>query len=750
VFKLNSKKLFFPIAAVISIAVMVFFISYSLSQESYAVSAFTEVGEHTWIVPEGVTSVDVLVVGGGGGGAGRYGGGGGAGGVVYIENYSVSPSQIINITVGDGGNGAPGTGGVGSNGQNSVFDMLTAIGGGGGGGNFNVPGNSGGSGGGSSGSGVGASATQPGSASGGYGNNGGNGLATYWNNGGGGGAGEVGENGTTTKVGDGGDGLYYGDIFGNQYGENGWFGGGGGGGSHNPAPSTWAVGGIGGGGDGGDDLHTLPSGYIGDNGDNGMSGTGGGGGAGSTDSGTGGAGGKGGSGVVLIKYRVKLGTAQAPTMYKGLVGYWSMDASDYNSANSRVTDKSSFENHGINSGATFTTDRFGKEGGAMDFTTSNRILVNNFDLGYNTSFCGWGYATSYPNMMLFSANASPSGPDLYFTSSTIVWNIGDSAANPFKNNGVNVVQQPINEWHYYCVVNNQGMNKAYLYLDGDYYGEAIYRSTSQVDKGFVIGNYHPGSTSYAWRGKIDDFRIYNRLLSESEIQSLYNSYNSKTTTGTLQKGLILDMPLKLKYTKDETPGSEIMTDRTPYSNDGQNYGATISSDGASFDGVNDYVNCGNNDLLMSSSITVSGWVRLLDSSSWMMVNKETGGNPGSYYIYGSSPSAIWSIFGPTSSRYNVSLGTLNLGDWYHLVGTFDSNTRVMKGYRNGALVGTTNNAELGYNSADLLIGRYTSGYYTNGDISNILIYNRALSDDEVKMLYDRGRSDSGIIFTPEN
>jgi hypothetical protein len=90
VFKLNSKKLFFPIAAIISVVVMVFFISYSLSQESYAVSAFTEVGEHTWIVPEGVNSVDVLVVAGGGGGGSNKtagtstaGGGGGAGGLIF-------------------------------------------------------------------------------------------------------------------------------------------------------------------------------------------------------------------------------------------------------------------------------------------------------------------------------------------------------------------------------------------------------------------------------------------------------------------------------------------------------------------------------------------------------------------------------------------------------------------------------------------------------------------------------------------
>ncbi|GAH94236.1 unnamed protein product, partial [marine sediment metagenome] len=57
---------------------------------------------------------------------------------------------------------------------------------------------------------------------------------------------------------------------------------------------------------------------------------------------------------------------------------------------------------------------------------------------------------------------------------------------------------------------------------------------------------------------------------------------AKLMTGSLYKGLIFDMPLKIRYTKEETPGSEIMTDRTPYSNDGQNYGAVVGADYTSF------------------------------------------------------------------------------------------------------------------------------------------------------------------------
>ncbi len=86
-----------------------------------------------YLVPSGVTEVEVLVVAGGGGGSGggNGGAGGGAGGLVYISNYAVTPGERISVTVGDGG-AAVVTGNSGNDGANSVFNNITAIGGGGG------------------------------------------------------------------------------------------------------------------------------------------------------------------------------------------------------------------------------------------------------------------------------------------------------------------------------------------------------------------------------------------------------------------------------------------------------------------------------------------------------------------------------------------------------------------------------------------------------------------------------------------
>lgn len=110
----------------------------------------------TWVVPAGITSVNVLVVGGGGGGGGANGslnthasGGGGAGGYRYMTQ-TVTPGAVCSINVGFGGRGGVGAA-SGTNGEYSSFSgagcgSVVAVGGGGGG--YSGDGLTGGSGGG--------------------------------------------------------------------------------------------------------------------------------------------------------------------------------------------------------------------------------------------------------------------------------------------------------------------------------------------------------------------------------------------------------------------------------------------------------------------------------------------------------------------------------------------------------------------------------------------------------------------------
>jgi len=237
-------------------------------------------GLTTWTVPTGVTTVSYLVEAAGGGGSNgnaNYGDGGGGAGGLLIGSMTVTPTNILNVAIGNGGTG----GVVGAQGGNSSFANTTtgnginAMGGGGGG---NGGGFAGGSGGGAGSGGTGGSGVS------------GQGLAggSSTGNGGAGGGGNI-TAGTATANNDGGDGGAGYNFATFDVSLSGFIAGGGGG-STNAAGTTGGAGGSGVGGKGSD-----PSG---DNAADGLPNTGSGGG-GSRSSQTAR---KGGSGVVILKY----------------------------------------------------------------------------------------------------------------------------------------------------------------------------------------------------------------------------------------------------------------------------------------------------------------------------------------------------------------------------------------------------------------------------------------------------------------
>lgn len=218
---------------------------------------FTE--SQDWVVPAGVTVIDVFAVGGGGSGGfgeGEYSGAGGGGGYTKtVKGLSVVPKTVIPITVGAGGERTSATAKT-DGGTSSFGDYVVALGGKTAG---RLSGADGGSGGGgtSADSGYGASGGSDGS----------NGSNAYYK----GGTGQ----GTTTRAFEETDG----ELF---------AGGGGGGGGYQ---ASGGRGGAGGGGNG-----TIGSTKAGD----GTPNTGGGGGGtGSIDYKLCG---KGGSGIVIVRW----------------------------------------------------------------------------------------------------------------------------------------------------------------------------------------------------------------------------------------------------------------------------------------------------------------------------------------------------------------------------------------------------------------------------------------------------------------
>jgi len=158
-----------------------------------------------------------------------------------------------------------------------------------------------------------------------------------------------------------------------------------------------------------------------------------------------------------------------------------------------------------------------------------------------------------------------------------------------------------------------------------------------------------------------------------------------------------------------------------------------------FDGANDYVDAGNSaSLHPTSSMTVSVWFN---------TNAIPTGGGNADGILGTGDSAVtnaywmwidWTAVGfwMRNSTTNVGATTADISTnrWYHAVGTY--NGTHVNFYLNGTLRQSTLGPQnFGTNTNKLLIG-LANIWYFNGTIDEVQIYNRSLTADEIKELYE--------------
>lgn len=194
------------------------------------------------------------------------------------------------------------------------------------------------------------------------------------------------------------------------------------------------------------------------------------------------------------------------SLKNGLMGWWTMDNLDI--SGTQVRDKSGGNNHGVNSAATQTS---GKINQALNFNGSTSVVTATIPLPATATFSFWATWNGVQDKMPFLAGPDGNGPDVYLTGNLVTWNTWDGAGNPF---GAIPANMNDGQFHHYVFIAESG-NNARFYYDGALLGTATYKSPT--GSALLIG----GPAGYRWGGKIDDFRLYNRALSSSEVRQLY-------------------------------------------------------------------------------------------------------------------------------------------------------------------------------------------------------------------------------------
>ena len=214
-------------------------------------------------------------------------------------------------------------------------------------------------------------------------------------------------------------------------------------------------------------------------------------------------------------------------------------------------------------------------------------------------------------------------------------------------------------------------------------------------------------------------------------------------------GLMAFYPFK--GNADDTSGNNL--DGTPTN------GPTLSADrfgkasqAYTLDGVDDFITMGNPALLqINNKLTVSGWFNLSATSNNMMAmitkvyfDPSAGGNPKRGYgiDQNGNTSPYFEAYAFTADGSNFAFSQtmstdVTINTWIFIALVTDGTS--WKFYQNGQLKvsGTSSNGNAMQDGTlgEFIVGKYDQGFFFNGSVDDIAVYNRGLSDDEIQKLY---------------
>jgi len=213
--------------------------------------------------------------------------------------------------------------------------------------------------------------------------------------------------------------------------------------------------------------------------------------------------------------------AQTTNLNNGLVAYYPF--------NGNANDESGKGNNGTVNGATLTADRNGKQNQAYYFDgLNNYVRLPELSLSGSFSLSLWirseSIAYGWASMITkWNHNNNRSFTLGIENNKNIGLGISDLKNQTNANlHAFNVSYNAIGVWKHICAIYNMENGTRYIYIDGILQGSkkdesiSIYRGTATT----YLGTVHLANEHF-FKGKMDDVRIYNRVLSDTEIQELY-------------------------------------------------------------------------------------------------------------------------------------------------------------------------------------------------------------------------------------
>ena len=239
-------------------------------------------------------------------------------------------------------------------------------------------------------------------------------------------------------------------------------------------------------------------------------------------------------------------------------------------------------------------------------------------------------------------------------------------------------------------------------------------------------------TSYA-NGKIDAVAIYNYELSQDQVTTLYGTGSAIGNPMALPSPPIAYYPLGTsawngQYLAENNAIGDYVFDFVP---------------------SDDVINISNNSAFnLGTSFTISGWFNFDTYKYQGLISFDSSSTRG-WFLFQFTNADILLFDGTTSYTLKSSYTTTN--QWDNFIVTYDGADLVF--YINGVQESTqavSVNLQTNGNDGQIGNNQFNTGRYFNGSISNVQVFNTALSSTEAETLYNYGSPIRTLANIPQS
>ena len=453
------------------------------------------------------------------------------------------------------------------------------------------------------------------------------------------------------------------------------------------------------------------------------------------------------------------GINSPPIPNAGLIGWWSLQGNAH--------DYSSYNNNGIIYNAIFVPINVTQ---VSNLNVSSSPIINQFTVvgkfnGVNSSInCGNSVSLNINGPITISAWVKPSS----YRTAGIVSKINGAGVGAYglwtrdtgsfeiifdnPNDGWLRAKSPdgilmLNTWNYIVGVWDGQTLKVYHnsnMVGNQSYTGRLGTTTQPLSIGSIQG------TLNSFNGSITNVQIYNSSLTPQQIQQLYlQGINSPPIPNA---GLVGWWPLQGNANDYSSYGNNGTVYNVNFVRSNYSYLPIYQSSnksGATFNGVNSYINQPSTSSLSTSALTFSFWSKQIGTQNFYMHPIGVFGDQrATVYVSPNTYGYSYKFYNISGTNYEGYITTLD-NNWHFFTATFDGSR--LKVYIDGVLKvdrsapGVINKVDNSLFIGATGTGSSPAGNWFYGFITNVQLYNSSLTSQQIQQLYYAGIPPSNEI-----